>query len=807
MLGGSLSISFTAKWDAFNTWSRVVDFGCGPASDNITITNFEKGKTLVADVYRGTSRKRLLMSSALTVGKSHRYLFTVSDTGCMRMLRDGQLLGELVGGYVPREVDRLHLLVGGSNWPTDGGFHGCVAELSVWRGVLEWSAAFPEHSKVLSETELDTLPVVGEGSKNNSGRSMSAAASLPAAATEMVNAGARADATSEVSPSVARPVAKKAERKARKSRERPSAALDATEEQDKDVVTVMEDVKEASQEATAEAPVVLPQEPTIEVPEVMPQEVVTKESLGELPASQKLTMQPVECEGEEAVGSLDSVAPVPAIESTSCVEGLKTEGVMDTASAISADQQGFGAARDTAGTLADEATVAVEPPTQSSATVTLEAPVQRSKAPKKGWGSSATTTSASEVLEVPVQSSKPPKKGWGSSATTTNAPELSATRREDARADPLLPRDSAVPVEAPSKLLTQVEPCIAKEEIEKSEPPPEPQLQRKAPVSRTPFDATSSRTPLEREILKWEKKAREIDRLQRRLADGEELEPNQLEKILKSEEVEKRLVELHEQHAAEQAADDAAHAASAVTCEGINEPQETDIKTEDDLPAAWPVAAGQHTGGSISGRTPLRAPPPGKQQWIPGATESSTGKGKSMPWQKGKTSRSWEAGCGLPNPGPTSTPETFVTDADPFGDGVKAQVPPPIPTMDGWMSEGMAGHPPHSLPPTLTGSLDFSEGMMVEGQGANGGFMDASGVSAGALNQPDYSGASFGVGPSLGPGGPTGPMEVLIPPANGQFQDRWECCWEWVTSGWCPRGLTCRWEHPQLTPLTYPLYD
>jgi len=472
------------------------------------------------------------------------------------------------------------------------------------------------------------------------------------------------------------------------------------------------------------------------------------------------------------VGSFDTVAPVPIIDNTSCVEDSKTKGVMDFVNAISPDQQGFDAAKNSAGALADETTVTVEAPIQSSATVTLEAPVQSSKAPKEGWGSSATATSATEV---------------------------SATQREGARADPL-PTDSAVAVQAPR---TQVEPCIAKDEMEKAEPPPEPHQQQKASVNRMSFDATSSRTPLERDILKWEKKAREIERLQRRLANGEELEPNQLEKIAKSEEVEKRLLELHEQHAAEKPADDSAHATSVVNCEGTDEPQETDLKTED----AWLISASQHMGGSMPGRTPLRAPRPGKQQWIPAATESSTGKGKSMPWQKG--SSSWEVGCGLPNQGAASAHEIFVTDADPFGDGLKAQVPPPIPTMDGWMSEGMAGHPPHSLPPTLSGSMDFNEGMMVEGKGrpADGGFMDASGASAGLHNDPDFSGASFGLGPSLGPGGPTGPMEVLLPPANVQFQDRWECCWEWVQSGWCPRGLTCRWEHPQLTPLTYPLYD
>merc|ERR1719162_2103100 len=33
-----------------------------------------------------------------------------------------------------------------------------------------------------------------------------------------------------------------------------------------------------------------------------------------------------------------------------------------------------------------------------------------------------------------------------------------------------------------------------------------------------------------------------------------------------------------------------------------------------------------------------------------------------------------------------------------------------------------------------------------------------------------------------------------------EIDDKWEACWEWVKTGWCPRGLTCRWEHPPLGP-------
>lgn len=49
-------------------------------------------------------------------------------------------------------------------------------------------------------------------------------------------------------------------------------------------------------------------------------------------------------------------------------------------------------------------------------------------------------------------------------------------------------------------------------------------------------------------------------------------------------------------------------------------------------------------------------------------------------------------------------------------------------------------------------------------------------------------------------GGP-GMAPLALPPRDDQ--DRWESCWEWVKTGWCPRGITCRWEHPPLAPQAF----
>eukprot|EP00435_Cladocopium_sp_Y103_P069984 s884_g34.t1 len=114
--GGAMSISFIARWDAFALRSRIIDFGDGATADNIIIANLETGRSLIVEVFRGPSKKRLTMPGCLALGETHRYLLSISESGLMRMLQDGSQLGVQPQGYAPRSVERRKLLVGGSNW-------------------------------------------------------------------------------------------------------------------------------------------------------------------------------------------------------------------------------------------------------------------------------------------------------------------------------------------------------------------------------------------------------------------------------------------------------------------------------------------------------------------------------------------------------------------------------------------------------------------------------------------------------------------------------------------------------------------
>eukprot|EP00429_Kryptoperidinium_foliaceum_P071456 CAMPEP_0176073800 /NCGR_PEP_ID=MMETSP0120_2-20121206/36876_1 /TAXON_ID=160619 /ORGANISM="Kryptoperidinium foliaceum, Strain CCMP 1326" /LENGTH=268 /DNA_ID=CAMNT_0017407485 /DNA_START=1 /DNA_END=806 /DNA_ORIENTATION=- len=147
------------------------------------------------------------------------------------------------------------------------------------------------------------------------------------------------------------------------------------------------------------------------------------------------------------------------------------------------------------------------------------------------------------------------------------------------------------------------------------------------------------------------------------------------------------------------------------------------------------------------GRTPLRAPPKDKELFQPGVLA-----------QQGDGGMLHLGGSG---PGDmTQRPE------------------------QGWsFSAGPGGRP--SGPTELSSDAQlFTTGL--EGHGYGG------------FQEPD-AGQQYAMYDPSGPA-PGTVVAVECQPGEGgaQGEGHWNMCWEWANTGWCPRGLSCRWEHPPL---------
>lgn len=140
VLGGpdGFSVAFTARWDALNRWSRVVDFGNGARGDNILVANEKDTDALAFHVYGNGTNACLTIPGGIAQSKASRYLCSIDASGHMRVFRDGKLIGEKKHGLVPAAVPREHLYIGRSNFEGNAMFVGDVGNVCVWNSEAHW---------------------------------------------------------------------------------------------------------------------------------------------------------------------------------------------------------------------------------------------------------------------------------------------------------------------------------------------------------------------------------------------------------------------------------------------------------------------------------------------------------------------------------------------------------------------------------------------------------------------------------------------------------------------------------------------
>jgi len=293
----------------------------------------------------------------------------------------------------------------------------------------------------------------------------------------------------------------------------------------------------------------------------------------------------------------------------------------------------------------------------------------------------------------------------------------------------------------------------------------------------------SSRSATEREILKLQKKAREMEHLKQRKAEGEVLETLQLQKLERGADIGPRLADLRQQHAEEVAREaELALQREAMQAEDARQARENPPAPEE-------------------GWTGLEHAPPDRCLEKDGRKGSkgngkSNGKG-SKGKGRGKGAQDWK-GKGR---GKGAVP--FVQGAGVGSCGSDASA--------WWLEDGPLadGRVPSVVPGSVRGPLhaqmqvgDMWMEMVDHGPPPGGAF---------CIGGPGPMWADTLVAPSGIPVQaewhvPPAGFEMVGPSPDTDFGDaalqgRWEVCWEWCQTGWCPRGITCRWEHPPLGPV------
>lgn len=160
--GGAMSITFWARWDAFNNYSRIIDLANGSSNANIIVSNYQTAGKFFFQIY-STSTKGVTSSSYIITASSWDfYSATVSDNGVMRIYKNGVLVNELANGVVPAQVLRTKQYVARSNFSQDGYFKGAIDDIRIFNHTLsevEVSNIYNNTSTRIEKSNLNSIKV------------------------------------------------------------------------------------------------------------------------------------------------------------------------------------------------------------------------------------------------------------------------------------------------------------------------------------------------------------------------------------------------------------------------------------------------------------------------------------------------------------------------------------------------------------------------------------------------------------------------------------------------------------------------
>ncbi|NSY99272.1 hypothetical protein, partial [Agrobacterium tumefaciens] len=159
-IDGAFTATVKARFDDLDAGSfqRVYDFGNGPNADNVWLGQIGTSGDMQFSILNGGKTGTVIARNAIVEGQEASWTTSVSETGWMRLFKDGKMLAE-GQGVVPRDVDRFYELVGKSNWASDKPLVGKVSDL-----VVSPQKPVPEIDGAFSATALVRFDDLDAGS-------------------------------------------------------------------------------------------------------------------------------------------------------------------------------------------------------------------------------------------------------------------------------------------------------------------------------------------------------------------------------------------------------------------------------------------------------------------------------------------------------------------------------------------------------------------------------------------------------------------------------------------------------------------
>ncbi len=130
-----ITIEACVYFSSFKRWSRIIELGNGPNSNNIVLSNQDTTNNLMLSVYQGSASSALSAPGVLVTGKWLHIAATIDKNSNASLRIDGQVVAS---GHLqpPASINRQSNYVGKSNWSADELFQGRMANLQLYNRAL-----------------------------------------------------------------------------------------------------------------------------------------------------------------------------------------------------------------------------------------------------------------------------------------------------------------------------------------------------------------------------------------------------------------------------------------------------------------------------------------------------------------------------------------------------------------------------------------------------------------------------------------------------------------------------------------------
>ena len=124
------TIEAWVKWEQFNEWSRVFDFGV--EGNAVVVQNNKKSSQINFRIWDNDGKQHGVQAKNAVLANTWHHIAVVCGTGSMKIYVDGTFYGDddYRGGL--SQAYRGNYYLGKSNWPKDQPFAGMIAEFRVW---------------------------------------------------------------------------------------------------------------------------------------------------------------------------------------------------------------------------------------------------------------------------------------------------------------------------------------------------------------------------------------------------------------------------------------------------------------------------------------------------------------------------------------------------------------------------------------------------------------------------------------------------------------------------------------------------